>query len=369
MSEDSHRRVVLGVELESYTIVAPEYSVVRELAFPRKGVGEAGERFARDASIGTEYNSRPFSTVREGFFLLKAGLRKYNKKLYRSQSKSRRVHHLLLVGGWRDRFAGAHIHISLNGKTLDFMQASRIAWHLHDHIPFLIALGANSPIWADELTTVASTRISRASRSYFKAIRRNELHKRPLDEMTFNRGRKTKPPTLEVRVLDSNIPEFVMAAATVIKAAVLGWQSGRKASNRINHADYLLSRKNAAERGMRSKLCWNGEWIPAARYLDRFVWFHRDEFRRMDIPQELWTTYRLLKKGWNGSAILLAAARGAYDEHPQSWQRRFAKRYASAIDSLLSGNDILDFARRLHVDLPQIDDVWVGRRRRKLILA
>ena len=86
---DDQRRIVMGVELEAYTIQLPAFEVSRRMAFPRKGVGESGERFGRDDSIGTEYNSRPFVTLREGLFLLKAGLRKYNRALYRSRSPTR----------------------------------------------------------------------------------------------------------------------------------------------------------------------------------------------------------------------------------------------------------------------------------------
>ena len=131
---------MLGVELESYTIQLPEHRISRRLAFPRRGVGEKGERFGRDWSIGTEYNSRPFRTIREGMFLLKAGLRKYNHGHYRRKSRSRKGRRLLLVGGWRDRFAGAHIHLSIDGLKLSREVGRSLAWHLHDHIPLLVAM-------------------------------------------------------------------------------------------------------------------------------------------------------------------------------------------------------------------------------------
>jgi gamma-glutamyl:cysteine ligase YbdK (ATP-grasp superfamily) len=359
-------RFTLGVELESYTIATPGFRISREMAFPRKGVGEHGERFGRDASVGTEYNGRPFQTIREGFFLLKAGLRKYSLKLYRTKSTSRIRRQLLLVGGWRDRFAGAHLHLALVGEELTKERARHLAWHLHDHLPLLVAVMANSPVWGDELTEIASNRVERASRVYFHPIARRVLTSRAMDEMTFSRARKTKPATLELRVMDSNIPEFVIAAACIVKAAALTRRSGRRASNLISHSAYLRSRSDAARRGMKAHLCWNGEWLTARSYLDRFVWVHRDELEKMDIPQDVWTAFKLLKKGLNGSAILTQAVRRAHLEHPQTWQRRFAKRYMAALDHLLAGNSILDFIERLGVEVPDLDDVWLGRRRMRL---
>jgi hypothetical protein len=361
-----HQRIVIGVELEAYTIETPDYSIGRQMAFPRKGVGEKGERFARDWSIGTEYNSHPFSTIREGFFLLKAGLRKYARRRYRTLSRSRKGREILLVGGWRDRYAGAHIHVSDALEPLTKKTARKLAWHLHDHLPLLIAVCANSPVWADEITDVCSNRVLGASRTYFRPIDRRELTQRTYDEMLFSHGRRRKPTTLEIRICDSNIPEFVIAAASIVKAVAFNWTDGAAASNTITKAAYLRSRRDAAARGMRARLCWKGEWISAARYLDRFIWAHRRQLDDMDIPEEIWTTFKLLKRRINGAAMLRAAARLAHAEHPQTWQRRFAKRYVNALDRLLSGDSILDFAERLHVPAPDVEGVWLGRRSLKL---
>jgi hypothetical protein len=367
MRNNFHRRVTIGVELETYTIVTPEHYVSRQLLFPRKGLSEKGERFTRDWSIGSEYNSRPFNTIREGLFLLKAGLRKYNTHLYRRKTTSRKGRTPLLVGGWRDRFAGTHIHLALTYEKLTLETAKRFAYHLHDHIPLLIAMGANSPVWADEITETASNRIVRASQLYFRPIRRNSLTSKDLDEMLYSRGRITKPPTLELRVMDANIPEYAMAAVCVVKAIVLGVLRKRKATNLLTHKAYLNTRGDAALKGMASELCWNGRAISASEYLDRFVWVYREELSAMDIPQEMWTIFKLLKKGVDGSRLIHACAKDAYDAHPQTWQRRFCKRYAAAIDLLLSGNTILDFTEALRVATPDIEDTWLGRRKLKLL--
>jgi gamma-glutamyl:cysteine ligase YbdK (ATP-grasp superfamily) len=360
--EDRHKRVVMGVEIEAYTISLPGHRITRRLASPRRGVGERGERFTRDASIGTEYIGRPFATIREGLFLLKAGLRKYSQKYYERRTRSRQQRQLLLVGGWRDRFAGTHMHLSVAGRELSKDDARRLAGHIHDHIPFLIAAAANSPVWADEITDVASNRVLRASRIYFQPTDRGRLTQKEYDELVYSPGRKRKPPTLEFRVPDSNVPEYVVAVAAFVKAIALDWLRGRGMSNRLTRTEYMRSREVAAVDGMKARLCWRGEWIPAPRYLDRFVWAHRDSLEDMDLPEEVWTTLRLLKRGWTGAAILRAAARHAYEEHPQTWQARFARRYVSALDELLSGHTVLEFAQRLEVELPDVEDVWLGGR-------
>lgn len=362
-----HKRIVLGAELEGYTILTPENSVSRKMAFHRKGTGEKGERFTRDWSIGTEYNSRPFQTIREGLFLIKAGLRKYNTRLYRSKSASKKSRQIFLVGGWRDRFAGSHIHLSIEGKKLKLLQARTLAAHVHDHLPLIIAATANSPVWADEITKNASNRVLKGSKKYFHPIHRQKLTSRAFDEMTYSKSRKTKPSTLEFRVMDSNIPEFVMASACLIKACALAVLHRKKKTNTLSHFQYLRSRINAAKYGMKAKLCWNGQWMLATEYLDRFVWVYREEFRQMDIPHEIWVTFKLLKRGYDGSRILRESAEHSYRHHPQTWQKRFAKKYVRAISELLGGNSLKEFMETMGIKVPDLSNVWLGRDRMKLL--
>ena len=270
------------------------------------------------------------------------------------------------MGGWTDRFAGAHIHLSLADRDLTKAMAKKLAWHVHDHIPFLIAMGANSPVWANRITDVASNRIVRATRKYFRPIARGELYQRMYDEMLFSRARKTKPGTLELRVLDSNLPEFVLAATCMLKAVTLNWVAGCAATNRIPAADYMRARQDAAEKGVRAKLCWNGEWVTVPRYLDLFIWAHRHFLDEMDIPEEIWSAIRLVKRRINGSTLIGKASELACEQHPRTWQRHFAERYVEGLNELLSGNTLFDFAERLCVDLPDLDSVWLGRRNLEL---
>src|SRR5215467_13179781 len=112
-------RVIIGVEIEAYSIGHDDYKIGRRTSRPRPGLSEKGERFTRDTSIGSEYNSRPFSTTREALFLLKAGLRKYLRENYRGDTEKHERLIPLLVGGWTNRSAGTHMHISLADRVLD----------------------------------------------------------------------------------------------------------------------------------------------------------------------------------------------------------------------------------------------------------
>ncbi|HOB73407.1 MAG TPA: hypothetical protein PKG54_02675 [Phycisphaerae bacterium] len=358
-----HKRIVIGVEIEAYSIGAADYQIGRRLSRPRPGVSENGERFARDTSIGSEYNSRPFETVRESLFLLKSGLRKYLRNLYGQQHGEPDHNIPLLVGGWTNRFAGAHLHLSVANEELTRPRARSLAAHLHDNIPLLIAMGANSPVWDKKITAKASNRLLRGTDTYFEALKRGELTSKDTREMVYSPGRKRKPATLELRVLDSNIPEFIVAAVCVTKAVALGWLRRKGAPNPIhNQEDYIQARFDAGTRGMKCRLPWDGEWIPARKYLDRFLWEYRDEFEEMDVPSEVYDIFKLLKRGYNGAKIIHNAALIARQEHPQTWQRRFAKRYSIGLEDLLSGNSLEYFTDALKVKLPNIDSVYLGRK-------
>jgi hypothetical protein len=359
-------RVVIGVEIEAYSIAREDYKIGRRTSRPRPGVSEKGERFTRDTSIGSEYNSRPFTTIREALFLLKAGLRKYLRDNYRGETEAHEHLTPLLVGGWTNRSAGTHMHVSIAGRTLEQDDATSLAEHLHDQIPLLMAMGANSPIWGRRITAVASNRMVRGSDAYFAPLPRGQVSGKDLQEMRLAPGRQTKPPTLELRVFDSNLPEYVVACLTVVKAVALRWLDGGEAVNPLDGEEYLEARMTAAKHGIRSRLPWRGKKHLARSVLDRFLWEHRAALAQMDIPDEIWEVFKLLKRGYDGAHLIGEATRRARTEHPQTWQRRFARRYSEGLERLLDGNTLRDFAAALKVELPSTDGVWLGRRRASL---
>lgn len=352
--------ITMGVELESYSIAVPEYRICRELHFPKRSIVEKGEKFTTDDSIGLEYNSKVFTTIREAFFLLKSGLRKYNQ--FPEVKGSKDKFSLFPVGGWTDRFAGMHAHFAFGKRKLKFEEAKKLADRLHDHIPFLIALSANSPVWREKITAYASNRVLKASSKYCHVTKRGVLYKNRYKEITFNRGGKKKPPTLELRIFDSTIPEYVAAALCVCRAVALRMQVRSRSMNRSTHANYLKAREQAAKAGPKAKLVWSNHRMSVADYVDLFFRKYSDELHQMDIPDEVIRIFKYLKKGWNLAEVTRAAAEKCRKKHLPTWQRQFAKKYSLAIQELLNGNSFEQFARRLGVKLPSIDRVWLGRK-------
>ncbi len=358
-----HRPVIsMGVELETYSIALPEYRICRELHFPRRSSIEKGERFTRDVSIGSEYNSKVFTTIREAFFLLKSGLRKYTR--FRPNGSEAR-HVIFPVGGWTNRFAGSHLHLAWRKRKLTYEQAKSLARALHDHIPFLIVLSGNSPVWREKMTTHFSNRLRLGSDKYCKVTKRETLYKDHYRELTFNRGGKKKPPTLELRVCDSSVPEYLAAALCICKAVALRWLKKKQPLNQSTHINYLRARDQAIRLGPHARLVWMNHSVPVSRYVDLFFRKYEKELEEMDIPEEVLRVFKYLKKGWNQAEVIRKAAQKCRRRHRPTWQRQLAKRYATAIEELLDGNSYERFAHRLGVKLPSIDRAWLGRKEAK----
>lgn len=357
------RRVIIGVELEAYSIESGENRIGRKLSSPKRGISEYDEGFTRDSSIGSEYNSRPFSTVREALFLLRSGLRKYLRSLYEIPYSSQHSHRVpMLVGAWTDRTAGAHLHVSIQGRRMSHREAVSLSGHVHDHLPLLIALGANSPVWNRELTPYASNRILKGTETYFNPLPRGKLASGKTTEMCHSQALGDKPPTLEIRVPDSNLPQFVVACLCLLKAICLRWLRGGGVSNRTRHKEFRLARTEAARQGMRARLCWKGQWMPARSYLDRFLLVHREEFEAMGVPDEITEALRLAGSGFTGSRILRDAILHARQTHPRTWEQQLAERYVRGLQEVLSGNTLADFASALRVGLPAVNGILLLRK-------
>jgi hypothetical protein len=350
----------MGVELETYSIELADYRICRDLQFPRRSIVEKGERFTKDVSVGSEYNSKPFATIREAFFLLKSGLRKYIHFRQSDNGKSRYT--IFPIGGWIDRFAGTHVHVALGPKGIGFAQASRLARDLHDHIPFLIALAGNSPVWREKITDHSSNRLLLGSKKYCMLTKRGILYKHRYREITYNRGGKRKPPTLEIRVADGSLPEYIAAVLCVVKAVASRSLRRKHSLNHSTHANYLRARDQAIRFGAHAKLVWTNHWLRVPDYVDLFFRKYKDELLQMDVPDEVIQIFKYLKKEFNQADLIRSAARKCRQKHRPTWQRQFARRYTVAIEELLNGNSYQQFARRLAVKLPDIRRTWLGRR-------
>ncbi len=352
--------VTMGVELETYSIAIPEYRICRDLRFPKRSSIERGEHFIRDWSIGSEYNSKVFTSIREALFLLKSGLRKYTA--YRKSKSAADRFVIFPIGGWSDRFAGTHIHLAVSGSELQYDEARKLSSCLHGHLPFLAILSANSPVWREKITPFSSNRLIRGSDKYCQVTKRGTLPKKPFREIMFNQGRKKKAPTLEIRVMDSSIPEYIVAALCVARAVAMSRLKRKPPFNRSTHENYLAAREYAINSGKRARLVWSNHWMNVPRYVDLFFRKYAEELREMDIPEEILDIFRYLKKGWNQARVIREAARKCRARHRPTWQRRFAKKYAAAIEELLNGNSFERFARRLGIRLPNISRTWLGRK-------
>lgn len=359
-SGKSKTTITMGVELETYSIAIPEYRICRDLRSPKRSSIERGEHFIRDWSIGSEYNSKVFTTIRESLFLLKSGLRKYTA--YRKTKTQGDRFVIFPIGGWSDRFAGTHIHLAASNHKLSYKEAKLLAKHMHDHIPFLAILTANSPVWREKITPFSSNRLIRGSEKYCQVTKHGTLPKRHFREMMFNQGGKKKPPTLEIRIPDSSVPEFIVAALCICRAVALRWLRHKAALNHSTHENYLEAREQAIHSGKKAKLVWSNHWINIPHYIDLFFRKYEEELNDMDIPDEIIRIFKYLKKGWNQARVIREAAKKCRANHRPTWQRQFAKKYAVAIEELLNGNSFERFAQRLGVKLPNIDHTWLGRK-------
>jgi len=352
--------ISLGAEVETYTITVGDLHIGRHFMLPRKGVIERGESYHRDRSIGIEYASRPFGSIRESLFGIKGGLRKSMTSYRFDRSPPIRDYVLFFAGTWRDRFAATHFHVGLGEDGMDFERAQKLSCHLHAHIPFLIALLANSPVYKERITYIDSNRLVHAGNKYFYPLEYGALDKEYREEMTFNFSRKKRVPTLEIRPCDANLPEYMVAGLVVVKAITMNWLSRQPIKNRNSYEKHLKARAAAGRHGPRAILYWNNRPLSATAYLDRFFREHQTYLNRMDIPHEVREVFRLFKLGWNGAGIIRRACQRHHRAHPRTWQRYFAEDYAEAVKALLKGETVPTFARMLGLRPPPVGSAKIA---------
>ncbi len=351
--------ISLGAEVEAYTIDLKKYTISRNFRLPHKGAVEKDESYHRDLSIGIEYASRPFNSIRESLFGIKNGLRKslVNYREGRRVSK----YTMFFTGTWRERFAATHFHVGLGEEGIEFPEARRICRYLHGHIPLLIALLANSPVYMERITTLDSNRFIHGGDKFFYPLHFGELEREYREEMTFNHSPKKRTPTLEIRPCDANLPEYIVAGLVIIKAVTMACLARSNLSNINRHDVHLLSRSNAARYGPAAVLYWNNRPLRADSYLDRFFREYHGFLSRMEIPPEVIEVFKLFKSGWNGAGIIRRACQRHRRRHPRVWSRYFAKDYAQAISLLLSGETLPTFARSLGLRPPSTSGVKLGK--------
>jgi len=357
------RRISLGVEVEACTIRLKNMHIGRHLMLPRRGLMENEESYHHDRSIGIEYSSRPFYSIREALFGIKTGLRKSITAHKLDRTRANGDYTLFFAGTWRDRFAASHFHVGLGTDGMEFEDATRLCRHLHSHLPLLVALMANSPVYRTEITSRDSNRFLYARDRFFYPLEFGDLDQEYREEMTYNRDRKKRTPTLEIRPCDAGLPEYVAAGLVIIKAVTMAWLARRPVANVNRHDLHLKGGLNAARHGPTACLYWNNRRLKAGTYIDKFFREYDSFLHRMDIPAEIFEVFRLFKLGWNGAGILRRACELHQRRHPRTWQRYFAAGYVPAINALLRGETLTTFIHSLGLRPPVTKRVYLGGRK------
>lgn len=336
--------ITIGVEIEFYTILTKDKRISRNILLPRERASEEGGKFTVDKSIGPEYITKPFENITEALYTIERDLGKY------ADSSNNPNGLPLPIGGWNNRFAGAHFHIGFKERGLEKEEALTLANHIHDHIPFIIAVSANSPIWQRKITEYHSNRILRGGEKYCMPIVKGVLNQNHYREMNFNPENKHKPPTLEIRVCDSNIPPYVCTVITILRILTSAWRNGRKAYNNLTHETYLQGRFNAARRGVKAMLYWNGKPVTVSQYLRLFTLSYGDEASVLNIPPSILEAFSLLEKGWNHAEAIRRTAVDSKKKFGRRWEKDIAVKLASAMKILLDGGSLKNYYRALGLE-------------------
>jgi len=336
--------ITIGVEIECYTILIREKRISRSVLLPSEKSSEGGERFTIDKSIGSEYVTKPFENITEALYAIDRGLGKY-------ADPSNSCNALPLpIGGWNDRFAGAHFHIGFKEKGLGREEALSLANYIHDHIPFLIAVSSNSPVWRRRITRYSSNRMLRVGGRYCIPVTKGELNQNHYREMNLNPANKHKPPTLEIRVCDSNIPPYICTVMTILRILTSAWMNGSKACNNLTHEAYLQSRVEAARRGVNATLCWNGKPVTVGEYLRLLTLSYEDEISALKIPRDVLEVLNLLEKGLNHAEAIRRVAAESRKRFGRRWEEEIAVKLASAMRVLLHGGSLKAYYRALGLE-------------------
>ncbi len=257
----------------------------------------------------------------------------------------------LPIGGWNDRFAGTHFHIGFKDKGLGREEALSLANYIHDHIPFIIAISANSPVLRKGITAYSSNRMLRVGGKYCMPVVKGRLNQNHYREMNFNPENKHKPSTLEIRVCDSNIPPYICAVMRMLRILASAWRNGEKACNSLTHEAYLQSRVEAARKGVKATLYWNRKPVTVGEYLRLLTLSYRDETDVLDLPRDVVEVFSLLEKEWNNAEAIRHAAIESHRKLGKGWEKDMVVKLASAMKTLLNGGSLKSYHRALGLEV------------------
>ena len=151
----------------------------------------------------------------------------------------------------------------------------------------------NSPIIEEAMTEFASNRLIKNGNFMFTPLIRSVLKEiimktSHVNEINYSKANgEKKPPTLEVRVADSNIPEYICAGLFILNVAIMGAIRGKKLWKYYDHLSYMEDRLNVAKRGINASIHWNKAKLRLPKYIDAFFNFYHEECQSLHCKWSL----------------------------------------------------------------------------------
>ncbi|NHI91291.1 MAG: hypothetical protein EAX96_02225 [Candidatus Lokiarchaeota archaeon] len=364
-----YHEISMGIEVESFSINLANLEI-RSMApiYPKAGI-EKDEQYIEDQTIGSEYNSGIYDSINEAYFRIKAGLRKYFVNIEEDEK-----YRIALLGSYSEAedVAGVHYHIGFGKKRgINSEEIKLIAPHIHQQIPFIIAMTANSPIFNNNLTGNASNRYLHNHYQMFNSLSRISLpylleNTTHYDEMYYSPPKDYKKPyTLEIRVTDSTIPEYIVAGLFIVYISIVGALKRKKLWDHFDMDEYQQDKWKIAQIGVRAPIRWDNILLSFPKYIDMFFNFYRAEIKESDVSQDILDVFRLAKKGWNMADIVRTAYQKIQLKFPKEnnleINKKFCFKYLKAQERNLNGENLFSFARYLNIDLPNVDNIILGK--------
>ncbi|MDW8033327.1 MAG: hypothetical protein RMI79_00005, partial [Nitrososphaerota archaeon] len=125
------------------------------------------------------------------------------------------------------------------------------------------------------------------------------------------------------------------------------WKNGKANCNSLNHETYLKTRTEAALRGVKAILYWNGKPVTVGEYLKLLILSYKDEASTLEIPHSVFEVIDFLEKGLNHAEAIRYAVVKSKEEFKRSWEKDIAAKLASAMKILLYGNSLNNYYKAL----------------------
>ncbi|MEM1553394.1 MAG: hypothetical protein QXJ72_00715, partial [Thermoproteota archaeon] len=109
-------------------------------------------------------------------------------------------------------------------------------------------------------------------------------------------------------------------------------------------------RFNAAQRGVKAVLYWNGKPVTISEYLRLFTLSYGDEASVLDTPSSVLETFSLLEKGWNHAEAIRHVAVDSKKKFGRGWEKYIAVKLTSAMKILLNGGSLKNYYSALGLE-------------------